>query len=103
MRIVHGSVLLGVFGLACGVVAQASELAGHRFLITSIRTGDTEIFLVDPYWGDATNLTRCPQSQERPDFRPVYVMGADGSDPHIVEILRYHCAIDGSRAVWKPR
>jgi TolB protein len=97
MRMAHASVLLSVFGLACGVVAQAGELAGHRFLITSIRTGDTEIFLVDPYWGDATNLTRCPQSQERypcwsPDGRQIaftsdrdgtynlYVMDANGAN-----------------------
>jgi hypothetical protein len=31
------------------------------------------------------------------------VMGADGSNPHVVEVLRYHCAIDGSRAAWRPR
>jgi len=47
--------------------------------------------------------SKAVHEEKRPDFRPVYVMGADGSNPHIVEVLRYHCAIDGSRAAWKPR
>jgi len=59
------SLLLSMVWLACSVGAGAGELPGHKFLITSIRTGDTEIFLVDPQMGDATNLTRSPQSQER--------------------------------------
>ena len=28
--------------------ARAGELAGHKFLVTSVRTGDTEVFVVDP-------------------------------------------------------
>ena len=36
------------------------------------------------------------------DKRPVWVMGADGSDPKVMEPLHYHCSMDGSRAVWKP-
>jgi len=36
------------------------------------------------------------------DKRPVWMMKADGSNAHVVESLRYHCALDGSRAVWKP-
>jgi TolB protein len=73
------------------------ELSGHKFLITSVRTGDTEIFLVDPDSGDATNLTRSPDSEERypcwsPDGRQaaftsnrdgtynLYVMNIDGSN-----------------------
>jgi TolB protein len=41
------------------------DLKGHQFLVTSVRTGDTEIFLVDPNTGDATNLTRSPASEDR--------------------------------------
>lgn len=78
-------------------IALSGELTGHKFLITSVRTGDTEIFLVDPDIGDAVNLTRSPKSEERypcwsPDGKEVaftsnrdgtynlYVMKADGSD-----------------------
>jgi TolB protein len=45
--------------------SAAPDLHGHRFLITSTRTGDTDVFLVDPTTGDATNLTRSPQSEDR--------------------------------------
>jgi TolB protein len=55
--------LLVVIGFATSDLAP--DLIGHRFLITSVRTGDTEIFLVDPTTGDSTNLTRSPKSEER--------------------------------------
>jgi Tol biopolymer transport system component len=166
---------------ATAISAFSEESAGHKFLVTSVRTGETEIFLVDPELGDAINLTRSPNSEERypcwspdgrqvaftsnrdgtynlyvmnadgsnvrrlthlgkiscpaawspdgqwisfrvtdnafwrdkelmqktyeekrGDKRPVWVVKADGSNPHIVEVLRYQCAIDGSRAAWKP-
>src|SRR5262249_43989951 len=70
------------------------ELAGHELLVATFRTGDTEIFIVDPDTGDARNLTRSPRSQERyPSWSPdgkwvafnsdrdgtfnLYVIGAD--------------------------
>jgi TolB protein len=37
------------------------------------------------------------------DLRPIYVMKADGSDPHVIECLHYQCAMDGSRPAWKPK
>jgi TolB protein len=75
----------------------AGELAGQKLLITSIRTGDTEVFVVDPELGDAQNLTRSPKSEDRypcwsPDGKRVaftsnrdgpyslYVMDADGGN-----------------------
>ena len=78
--------------------ASAGELAGQRLLVTSVRTGDTEIFEVDPDSGDARNITRSPSSEDRypcwsPDGRQIaftsnraagtynlFVCDADGSN-----------------------
>jgi WD40 repeat protein len=82
---------------ATAISAFSEESAGHKFLVTSVRTGETEIFLVGPELGDAINLTRSPNSEERypcwsPDGKQVaftsnrdgtynlYVMNADGSN-----------------------
>ena len=89
----------GLVVLALGVLARAhgGELAGRQLLVTSVRTGDTEVFLVDPETGDARNLSRRPGSEDRypcwsPDGRQVafisdrdgppnlYVMDADGGN-----------------------
>ena len=84
----------------------SGELAGHRFLTTSVRTGNTEIFCVDPYTGTASNLTRNPVSHQRyPSWSPdgariaftsdrdgaynLYVMDADGGN---VRQLTYELA-----------
>lgn len=77
-------------------VATAGELAGHKMLVTSVRTGDTEVFVVDPDTGDARNLSRHPAEDRYPTWSPdgrmvaftsnrngafnVYVMNADGSE-----------------------
>ena len=50
--------------LAC-TIASADDLAGHKLLLTSVRTGNTELFVVDPVWGDAQNVSRSPTSEER--------------------------------------
>jgi TolB protein len=48
-----------------------AQLENKQFLITSVRTGDTEIFLVNPVTGDAFNITKAPKSEERyPAFHP---------------------------------
>ena len=54
-----------IIALCAAIPDGLSDLKGQQFLTTSVRTGDTEIFLVDPTSGDATNLTRSPRSEER--------------------------------------
>ena len=55
----------------------------------------------DAYWRNIAARDKAYQDK-RPDKRPVWMVGADGSNPHVIEVLRYHCAIDGSRAAWWP-
>jgi len=76
---------------------NAADLSGHKFLVTSIRTGDTEVFVADPTTGDMFNVTRSPNSEDRyPCWSPngkeiafcsdrnnstnLYVCNADGSN-----------------------
>ncbi len=40
--------------------------------------------------------------ERKAEKRPVWIMRADGSDAQILETLHYQCAMDGSRAPWKP-
>lgn len=102
--------------------ALAADLSGHRLLVTSVRTGDTEVFIADPTTGDMLNLSRSPKSEDRypcwsPDAkrvcfmsdrenstnkRPVWVIRPDGSEATLLEPLRFQMAIDGSRASWRP-
>ncbi|WP_128546377.1 TolB family protein [Larkinella soli] len=55
----------------------------------------------DAYWRSTDTRDRA-YADKRADKRPVWIIGADGSDPHVIEVLRYQCAIDGSRAAWRP-
>jgi TolB protein len=48
-----------------------AQLEKTEFLITSVRTGDTEIFIINPVTGDAINVSKAPQSEERyPAWHP---------------------------------
>lgn len=48
-----------------------AQLEKSQILITSVRTGDTEIFTVNPVTGDAFNVTKAPGSEERyPAWHP---------------------------------
>lgn len=46
-------------------VLGAAELNGQQLLVTSVRTGDTEVFIADPVTGDMVNVTRSPQTEDR--------------------------------------
>ena len=52
-------------------------------------------------------MTASPASrayqERRADKRPVWIMGIDGSDPHVIEALHFQTTIDGSRAPWRPK
>jgi TolB protein len=95
---------------ARSVSAQAGDgdLAGYRLLVTSVRTGDTEIFLVDPCSGDMTNLSRSPRTEDRypcwsPDgrhvaftrdrgeFKDLLVMNADGTEQRVIVTGSFTC------------
>lgn len=64
------------------------DLADQKLLITSVRTGDTEVFLVDPDTGDALNVTRSPKSEERypcwsPDGQQVAFISDRSGTPNL--------------------
>jgi TolB protein len=86
-----------VLGLSCP--AWAANLSGYKLLVTSVRTGDTEVFVADPGTGDMLNASRSPLSEDRyPCWSPdggkicfmsdrehstnLWIMNADGSDVH---------------------
>ncbi len=97
-----------------GVIAQ-SELSGQELLVASFRTGDTEIFIVNPKTGDARNLTRSPMSQERyPSWSPdgkwiafnsdrdgtfnLYVIGAGGN--HLRQLTKEKRGVEAGMQSW---
>ena len=51
----------------------------------------------EAYWRDQKKMSKAYQ-EKGGDKRPVWTVKADGTDPKMVEVLRYQCAIDGSRA-----
>jgi TolB protein len=88
--------------------APAGDLAGHKLLVTLVRTGDTEVFVADPDTGDLTNLTRSPRTEDRypcwsPDgrrvaftrdrgeYKDLVVMDADGSNPKVIVTGSFTC------------
>jgi TolB protein len=96
-------------------IGRAGEPLGHKLAVASFRTGDTEIFLVDPDTGDARNLTRSPSSSERyPSFSPdgskvafnsnrdgthnLYVIDADGSN--LRQLTREKRGVEAGMQSW---
>ena len=53
------------------------------------------------YWSDPETMKKV-YAEKPQDKRPVWVIRPDGSDAHVIETLRFQCAMDGSRAAWKP-
>jgi len=68
-----------VIVLMAMVTVHSADLTGYRLLVTSIRTGDTEVFIADPATGDLFNVTHSPTSEDRypcwsPDAREIVFM-----------------------------
>ncbi|RIV20753.1 DUF5050 domain-containing protein [Fibrisoma montanum] len=55
----------------------------------------------EAYWRDAKTREKTYQEKEA-DKRPVWLVKTDGTGAQLLEVLHYHCAMDGSRAEWKP-
>ena len=65
--------------LCAAATAVAADLSGHTLLVTSVRTGDTEVFIANPTTGDLFNVSRSPSSEDRypcwsPDARHICFM-----------------------------
>ena len=77
--------------------ATAADLAGHKLLVTSVRTGDTEVFIADPMTGDMFNVTRAPGSEDRypcwsPDAKQICFMSDREGTTNL-----WICNVDGSQ------
>ncbi len=59
-------------------------------------------FTDEAYWRNKERTAKV-YAEKPADKRPVWVVRPDGTDAHVIECLRFQCAIDGSRASWKPR
>ncbi len=107
-----------------GASAVAANLVGHKLLVTSVRTGDTEVFIADPTTGDMLNVSRSPKSEDRypcwsPDGKQIcfmsdresttnlWIMKADGSNvrrlnrtPAVCYMPNWQKTPDGERIVF---
>jgi TolB protein len=60
-----------MFILLLSAAQLFAQTEKSQILITCVRTGDTEIFSVNPVTGDAFNITKSPSSEERyPAWHP---------------------------------
>jgi TolB protein len=53
------------------------------------------------YWSYPERMVKV-YAEKPADKRPVWVIRPDGSDATVIEPLKFHMAIDGSRAAWRP-
>jgi TolB protein len=77
-------------------IARGADLSGHKLLFTSVRTGDTEVFIADPTTGDLFNVSRSPKSEDRypcwsPDGRQICFMSDRENSTNL-----WICMADGS-------
>ena len=55
-----------------------------------------------PFWIDPEASKRI-YSEKKADTRPIWIMGSNGENPHVIEPLHYQCSMDGSRPNWVPQ
>lgn len=77
--------------------AFGADLSGEKLLVTSVRTGDTEVFIADPTTGDMFNVSRSPKSEDRypawsPDAKHIVFMSDREHSTNL-----WICKADGSR------
>jgi len=82
-----------------GAITQLTRLGGAATSPSVSHDGRWITFRLcdEVYWRSGESSRRAYQ-ERRADKRPVWIMRADGSDPHVVEPLHYQTTIDGSRA-----
>jgi TolB protein len=97
---------------------KPGDLSGYKLLVTSVRTGDTEVFVVDPDAGEMTNLSRSPGTEDRypcwsPDgrrvaftrdhgeFKDLLVMNADGTNQQVIVTGPFTCYMPSWQATPK--
>lgn len=76
---------------------HAAAQTGHQLLVTSVRTGDTEVFIADPTTGDMFNVSRSPKSEDRypcwsPDGKHICFMSDREGTTNL-----WVCNADGSK------
>lgn len=79
------------------LMTRGADLSGHRLLVTSVRTGDTEVFIADPTTGDMLNVSKSPKSEDRypcwsPDARRICFMSDREGTTNL-----WVCRSDGSQ------
>ena len=86
--------------------SQLTHFGGGRAATSPAVSPDSRLIsfrLCDEvYWRDG-KLSERAYKERRGDKRPVWVMGIDGTNPHVIEPLHFQTTIDGSRAPWGPR
>jgi Tol biopolymer transport system component len=84
----------------------------RRKQLTSLRKASTSPF-VSPdgawvtfrlcdeiYWRDPVSSERAYR-ERKADLRPAWLMGVDGSNPRVCELMHYHTTIDGSKVPFR--
>lgn len=101
---VDGKLELFVLDEPTGAVRQITHLGQFATSPSWSPDGDLLSFRLtdEAFWIDPERMRRA-YSERLADKRPVWVVGANGSEPHVIEAMRYQCGIDGSRAVWRPK